>query len=225
MIKVSVILLAILIQSASIAQYSDALLWTSTSAKTRITKDFNAELDFQMRFDNNISQVSSLFIQAIIDYEINKDAKLAFGYRGSNDRNVYNFETLNRLFLDLSYNPSITKDLNAVFRIRTQYEFNRLQIVEHYIYPEKETTIRFRYGFKYDLKKWKPGITNEWFLDPVSASFYAYRVNIGLSYKVSKRHALKCEYTFQTGTESPTLTKHIYKIAYRYSLKGKLINN
>lgn len=224
MIKLLTLIIIASIQYISIGQYSDALLWTSTSAKARVTKNLNVELDFQFRFNDNISQLSSLFIQPVIKYEIGKNTKIALGYRGSNNRNTYNFETKNRLFLDLGYSQSIIKKLNGCFRVRTQYEFNRLQTFEPYIYPEKETTVRFRYGVKYGFKKWKPSLSNEWFLDPISASFYAYRINIGLGYKISKRHSLKCEYTLQTGISYPTLTKYIYKIAYTYNLKGKLIS-
>lgn len=225
MTKLFIISTAILVQFFSVGQYSDALLWTSTSIKSRITKDLNAELDFQMRFKDNVSEISSLFIQTIIDYELGKNAELAVGYRGSYNQGDYNFETLNRVFIDLNYDQSVLKKLDVTLRLRSQHEFNRLRNIGQFIEPEKETAFRIRYGIKYNLKKWKPSIFNEWFFNPALASFYAYRLNFGLGYKISKRHSIKGGYTIQNGTDSPSITKHIYKIGYSYNLKGRLINN
>jgi hypothetical protein len=46
----------------------------------------------------------------------------------------------------------------------------------------------------------------------------------GTSYKISKRHQLKIEYTFQKALQGIPQTEHIYQISYTYKLKGKFID-
>ena len=206
------------------AQSADALLWNSVSIDSKLTKDFNAELDLQFRFDDNMSRLASYFGQLAIDYELTKHLKITPGYRLSNARKFDNYFKKQRLYVDLNYDEKIVKRLNAKFRIRTQHDFNRLRIINENTLPDRRTLVRFRYGLQYKYKDWRPSLSNEWFFNTNSRTFDGYRVNLGLKYKISKRHGLKFEYTFQSELLHPFVNEHIYQISYRYNLKGKLFD-
>ncbi len=208
-----------------VSQSADALLWTSIAGEAKITKDFNSELDFQFRFDDNFSLLESMLGQFFVEYEADKNLDIGVGYRLSNKRKNDNYFFRNRLFADINYDLKLAKKLDAEFRLRTQHDFDRFNVINDDILPTKRTVLRLRYGLQYKYKKWRPSVSNEWFFNSNSRLFYTYRINVGSSYKLSKRHNIKLEYTFQTQTFTPILNEHIYQIGYKYNIKGKLINH
>lgn len=224
MIRKLILLLFIISASNVHAQNEDALFWSSASFEGRISKNFNFEINAQLRFDDNMSQLASSLGQATIDYEWGKFIKISAGYRLSNSRGEYNYTLKHRFYSDLDFDYEIINNLDFEFRFRTQYSFDRLTALNEYILPESRTMFRFKYGFQYKVGDWKPSISNELFLNTQERLLTAYRINIGSSYKISKRHSLKLEYTFQKEIGGTRYIEHIYQIGYSYSLKGKLLD-
>ncbi|MDX1348791.1 MAG: DUF2490 domain-containing protein [Putridiphycobacter sp.] len=206
------------------AQNEDALLWTSASIEGKINSDFNFELNTQFRFADNMSRLTSSFIQGTIDYEVGKLAKIALGYRLSNDLKTVNYAIDQRLFSDIKFKYELLSKLDIDMRMRFQHDFDRLSPLNDYILPQKRTLIRFRYGFDYSWKDCKPSISHELFYNVNDANLSRYRIIAGTSYKISKRHHLKFEYTLQKSLQGVPFQEHIYQIGYTYKLKGKFID-
>lgn len=208
--------------SIAFTQNADALLWTSASLEGKINKDFNFELNTQFRFDDNMSRLASSLWQMSVDYELGKLFKIAGGYRLSNNLNKVNYGIKHRLYSDIKFDYELFKNFELELRGRFQYDFDRLSEVNDYVIPQKKMLLRFRYGFEYDFNDWKPSVSNEFFYNFDDAALTAYRLNVGLGYKISKRHQIKLEYTFQSPINEILYLEHIYQIGYVYDLKGKL---
>lgn len=205
------------------SQNQDALLWTSASIKGKLSKDFNFELNTQLRFSDNMSQIAKSIVEGSVDYELGNRFKITAGYRLSNSREKYNFVLKNRIYSDFDFDYKIIKKLDLEVRLRAQYVFSRLQPLNEYILPDDKTLLRLKYGFQYKIDDWKPSISHELFFDPNEKLLATYRLNCGISYKINKRHALKVEYTFQKDLSNIIYREYIYQLGYTYNLKGKLL--
>lgn len=207
----------------SLGQNDDALLWTSTAIKGKINSDFNYEFDLQFRFDENMTNLSSAFLQGTVDYEVGKLVKIAVGYRLSNRDEADNYVLKNRLFTDIDFDYEVVNDLDFEVRLRAQHDYDRLSPLNDFIVPDARTLLRFKYGLQYAYKDWKPSISNEYFYHTTARSIMRYRINFGLGYKLTKRHNLKVGYTFQKNLSAIQTTDHIYKIGYTYDIPGRII--
>jgi len=206
------------------AQNDDALLWNSLAIEGKLNKDFNYEINSQFRFDDNMSRLSSAFLQSTLDYEIGKLFKLAVGYRLSNRRDNANYSLRNRLFTDLNFDYELLDDFDIEIRLRAQHDFDRLNAINEYILPSKRSLVRIKYGIEYRINKWKPSVSHEIFFNTNERAYSRYRINLALAYKLSKRHRVKIGYTFQQKQAGNVGNDHIYKIGYSYRMKGKLLD-
>jgi hypothetical protein len=65
---------------------SDLRLWTGVKVEKRFAKDWSLSLEEQIRFKQNISEISNIFTELELRYRINRNFALGAGYRYTSDR-------------------------------------------------------------------------------------------------------------------------------------------
>ncbi|MGV6860308.1 MAG: DUF2490 domain-containing protein [Putridiphycobacter sp.] len=210
---------------------TDALLWTGVGVDAKITKDLKVGYKTQTRFNNNGSSFKDYFNQLNVSYDIVDEFSIDLAYRFSRKKkdNAY-FKSDNRFMLDVNYSNKF-KDLGLklYYRGRFQYGYDRLNVINQFIFPDHYSAFRFKVKARYKFKEFKrvqPFGSYELFKSLNSKAEYAtlsaYRFRGGVIFDLPQKHEVKLYYTYEVENNSKPQINHIYAIQYTYDL-GRIL--
>jgi hypothetical protein len=181
------------------SQNKDAQLWTSVSAEAKIVKKLTANVAQEVRLNENITEVGTIYTDLGLEYKVNKHFQFSLNYRFVEKRrsdDYYSFRT--RIYIDLKYDKKI-KPFQIHFRSRIQNELADIGraadggIPEYYL--RNKLTVK--------LDKWKklsPFVSVELFSpleDEYKGLFDEIRSSAGIDYDLSKHHKVELFYMIQ----------------------------
>lgn len=140
----------------------DLRLWTGVQVEKSFAKNWTVSLKEEIRFKQDISELSNYFTDAGLRYTINKNFALEGGYRYTRDKKSDgSYETLTRYNLDLRYKGRLDF-LTIDYRLRYQKEVEGFKLLDQLADYEKyvRNRIRFRYN---DFKSVEPFVSAELF--------------------------------------------------------------
>jgi hypothetical protein len=203
------------------AQVNDAGLWSSIGLQSDLVKKFSLDGDIELRFNENITELGTVYGEALLGYKINKRWEASFGYRLIGKRKSDDsYSTRHRILLNLTYKKKFNK-VTASFRARYQSQFSDIKRSENWRVPDDY--FRFKASFKYDTdKKWIPYVSGESFFYLNSQDgplFTEYRLSTGVEYEYSKKSAITLGYIFDREVNvSDPWTNYVVSIGWRYKL-------
>ena len=202
------------------AQTDDVRMRLSTEIQKEINKKLSASLEYEHRFDQNLTTFDKAFLEPSISYDIIKPVRIGAIYRVMLDQNKtrqqrfeqrigayirYTFKVddfdikvktaLQYGFDDLS-NPSFSYDQKLINRNAIEVEYNW--------FGSKFTPFA-SYELFYHINHPNGGILNQW------------RLKTGSSYRISKSSRVQFYYLFENefNTAYPT-DAHVFGAGYSY---------
>jgi long-subunit fatty acid transport protein len=202
------------------AQVNDAGLWTSINIDKKISKKFSISLSEEIRFNENISEMGSIFTDAGINYKINKIIRISGNYRFINKRRIDDsYSQRHRYYFDFSIR---TKFQYFTLMFRTRYQSQYKDIYSSPDGKVAENYIRNKLTIKYELdKKWSFYGSFEMF-SPLRTYdkilFDNLRYNAGIEYSINKMHSIDLSYLIQKeyNVKNPW-TDYVICVGYNFS--------
>lgn len=203
------------------AQTRDAGLWTSASFETKIIKKLTLAVSQEIRLNENMTEVGTIFSDAGLTYKLSKNFKVGLNYRFIKKREINNlYSTRHRGYIDIKYLKK-NKPFEFQFRSRIQDEYSDIGKASDGGIPEYY--LRNKLSVSLDLDKaFSPYGAIELF-SPLNYQrnivFDNVRVSAGLSYSISKHHKIDAFYLIQKelNTSEPE-TEYILGLGYSFSL-------
>ena len=224
MLKRSAIFLAVLAVFHSFGQINDAELWTGVGIKADIAKNWGLSYETQTRFYKNVSTLRQYYNELSLEYEFLKNTEVQIDYRYSRKADEGYFTPENRLCLNMSYSKDIGKlPLELSTRIRYQYAFDRLQVINETIYPDIKQSFRWKFDLEYEeFKRIRPSIGYEYFknIHPAGTGGFldGYRAYLNVNFDLPDRHEFDIKYIFEREYRTTIQNIHIYLVQYSYTL-------
>ena len=201
-------------------QNKDAGLWTSLNFEAKLVKKLSFNLSQEFRFNENITELGTLFTDAGLEYKLNKHFRVAADYRFIKKRSVDNFYIArHRLYADLKYEIKFKPiQMQIRTRLSNSAEFSRSSEggdLEYYL--------RNKLSLKWDLEKpFTPYFSVELF-SPLNYPRYSVFDNIrsvaGIEYDFSKHHKIDVFYMIQKEMNvSDPETDFVVGLGYFYKL-------
>jgi len=203
------------------AQINDAGLWSSIGLKSDIGKKLSLDGDVELRFNENITELGTVYGEALLGYKFNKRLEASIGYRLIGKRRYDDsYSVRHRMLLNLAYKKKFNK-ITASFRARYQSQYADINRSDNWRVPDDY--FRFKASFKYDTdKKWTPYVSGESFFNLISQDgflFTEYRLASGVEYEYSKKSAITLGYIFDREVNvSNPWTNYIVSIGWSYKL-------
>lgn len=223
--KLSLVICLLFLASATIAQRRDVGVWTSVSVeKAWLDGDLKLSGSMNMRMNENVTSVRSYFPEIGLQVKFWKLFRFGTEYRfnmGKADFGGYTPKHRIATFLTLKKNLN---PLDASIRLQYQYGTDA-RIRKPFFQPISDHTFRIKVKIGYDnWKKIKPYISNEVFYDlgnhDLGRRFNKYRLNVGIDFKLAKRHYLKLAYIYnlEINVTNPW-REHVASVGYTYEFK------
>ena len=210
----------LLLPQSSIAQESDANLWTRFALKYDISKNTRLAIEEEFRFFNNASMLEQNHTEIGIKSEIVNRLKIGAYYRFIYETDIDRDYSLgHRGWLQIEY-LLLDKDLEISIRNRLQATVQNVQSSEKGDIPEWYN--RYKLSVEYKPKKavWVPGGDIElWHaLKPYGKpSIDKLRATLGLEYRYNSNWRFKMFYALQKELQTANPgTDHIWGIASTY---------
>ncbi len=167
--------------ATSHAQRKDAMLWTGISLKKSINKSLSVQLEQQLRFNQNISNVNKVFTEMSITYKVTKFYRVAASYR----INTLEFSKRHRIDIDNIFRLKI-KPFTFKYRIKLQINKRKNKPID-YRWRNK-LTVEYRIN-----KRLTPYLQTELFYrsNPTFRNFDTRRFGVGIAYRIWKKHTIK----------------------------------
>lgn len=198
--------------------------WNSVEIKYKPTKKWTFELEENIRFKENISEIDKYFTQLGAQYNITKQFKVGAAGRyirkNDNTGNVQGYENYFRFHLEAQYKHKVN-DFTFAYRMRYQ---NKNELGEDDFANQH---LRFKAAIGYNIHNWKldPEISAEifnHFEKEDTDGFDRYRITVGTEYNMKKYGKVKLYYRYkkQLNEDFPE-TKNIIGLKYTYTIKNK----
>ncbi len=210
-LSISVLMLII---GASWSQaFHDFETWYRFKASTDVNDELRLYIGPAIRFDENSSQLSTMFTDLSASYEIHKYFKPKLNYRiGLKNRYDLDPYVAHRVNIDLGTDVDVG-ELNFDIRNRTQYDFDyRNQVFAN------RTKLKVTFDAGEGIKFFTSG---EFWVEPQEIiPMNKYRFSFGSDIKLKKRNELTVFYRRQTLTGEKVLVHgNIIGVSYRLKLK------
>lgn len=102
----------------------DIGFWGGVNVEKKLSKNFEINLEQQLRFYNNLTELDDYLVQFGAKYKINKHFKIGADLRYTRDAKRFNpTENNYRYNLDLDYRIKLSKKLKLSYRLRYQQAF------------------------------------------------------------------------------------------------------
>lgn len=205
--------------------------WSSVGMKLKINKNWEFELEEQLRLKTNSSIVDSYFTGFNAKYKTKLGFEYGIGLRylkkNDNQGKIQGYENHFRYNFDFGYKHSINR-FKLGYRLRFQSK-NELGIsTEEGDYLNNH--FRFKIGSKYNIKNWKfdPKFSAEIFYhmeEEEENGFNKFRATLGTSYDLKKYGDISLFYRLERELNAAysayPKTTYILGLNYTYTLKLK----
>ncbi|MFM9985679.1 MAG: DUF2490 domain-containing protein [Flavobacteriales bacterium] len=197
------------------AQINDAGLWTGVSLNSEVKKDFELSFSPEFRLDENLTRLSSYFMDIGSQYKLNKNLSFSAGYRigGRNSGDFYNLRQ--RVQVGLTLKKKV-KDFTLSWSPRWQGSIQGVGIEND---GDFITTLRNRFKAVYGgIKKYEISSSFEFF-NSTSAYSPPYLQNwrwiLNLERDLKKGQSFSVGYLVQRDlTESPMEMDFVFLLNY-----------
>jgi len=204
----------------AVAQTTDVKFWNSYKLSADLSKKWSADIEQQIRFNNNISSFDFALTEVTIGYKINKFIDLGGGVRYSylenNTESTIDSYDRFRWMADLKFDTDVfTKDLKANLRFRYQEsrEVAGTDLPDRYL--------RTKFQLEYNLSKLvDPDISYElYYKFAQPGEFRAHRINVSADWRIMKKLHVETSYIYQweINVNSPDM-EHIIAVGLKYKL-------
>jgi hypothetical protein len=215
--KYLAITLFLSVSQISFSQEKDFGIWLGADVQHKLTKKIDVEFSGNIRTFNNSSRIDQEFIEAGLQYKLNRTFSLSGSYRLINNfENDSDYHFRHKLFADLKASVPI-HNLDLSGRIRIQ-RTTRMYIEE----ADDELaqyTGRIKLKADYSIKSFPldPYAFAETFI-PLSESnsleIIKTRLSAGVKLKVTNRISLDFGYIYQIDTKPEDINSNILSVNY-----------
>ena len=225
-----VFLSLVLITSISYSQTKNAKNfegWTTIGFEYELNKNWNFELEEQLRLKENISEIDEYFTQFGVEYSLSKKIKIGAGGRyireNDNRGKIQGYENHFRFNVDISYKHKINAFL---LKYRVRYQNKNELGVGNSEGDYANQHIRFKTSIGYNIKNWKlkPKFSAEiynHFEKGKNNGYDKYRITLGTEYKLKKLGKLTLFYRKEKElNESMPKIKNIIGLKYVYTFEN-----
>lgn len=201
------------------AQVNDAGLWFSTGIEKKLNSRFSVSFNPTLRFNENISELGSAFIDAGTEYKINKRIRVSANYRLSSRKKLDDsYGIRHRFYADFSYRKKL-KQITLTYRFRVLTQYTEMLSSEKGNIPQH--AIRNKIQLKYEtVTRYAPFLSGEiWYgINYRQNQFDRYRLTGGFEFEINKYSSMVLSYIFQReiNSENP-VTDYITSVGYNYS--------
>lgn len=209
-----------LVTSGSVFGQLTNEIWSGLGIQRKLNKRIDADFGLNTRAYNYDFQL--FYPELTLKYKVKKWFKPSVDYRGLVQLNKYgNYTFSNRINFNANFVKS-SKRMSFGFRIRYQYDFNRIQSSINYS-PEFDQSIRLKPSFEYNIKKSKfsPTASVEWFYNPQYGEFghrfTKIRASVGFDINLSGPNTMTVKYLYgQNINSTKEKSQNIISITYTY---------
>jgi len=217
------LLFILFIKTPVTSQWNDAGLWSSITVEKKITQNFSAQLSEELRFNENISELGTIYTDFGISYRIYKNISASANYRFIQKRRVDDFyNKRQRLYFDFLFRHKLSK-LTFTLRERVQSQLREVESDQNATSPEYYS--RTKFTLKYDFgKKYFPFASAELFYPLNSNSRFGNEIDnvryaVGVDYEFNKYNAVDLFYLINKELHAnDPLTEYIIGIGYTFIL-------
>jgi len=219
------LLLTLLIWSNFIlGQTSDAELWSGISIRKKITRKVSVNIEEQVRINNNISSVKSVFSDLSVLYRFNKSFRLSGNYRYINrGSNTGINRVAHRFYADMRI---LFKANPLIFIYRNRFSTENAIKTNGNGY-KRENYERNKLEVKFDIhKRFNPYVASELYYYLGKSEFRKVRYTAGIDLDLKNRNELSLFYRIQRefNVKNPEYS-YIIGVGFSHNLKGRLIKN
>lgn len=215
----AVFVFLVAIPSVLLGQVNDAGLWTSIDLQADVSKKMHVDGNVELRFNENFSELGTLYGETSVAYKLHKSLEFSAGYRLIGKRRLDDsYSIRHRMLFNVAYRKKIKK-ITTTLRARYQTQFSDINSSTDGRVPEEY--LRTKVTFKYDTdKKWNPFFSAESFFqmgyDP-AIMFNEYRLSAGVDYDFNKKSGISLAYIFdrEVQVEDPW-TNYVISIGWKY---------
>ncbi len=178
------------------SQVNDFGIWTSISVGKALTKELSVSLAEDVRFYENASEISTIYTDAGVGYEINRHVDVELHYRFIRKKQLDDYyESRQRWYADVSYRYR-TRYVDFIFRERYQSQYRQARSDRKTLSPESH--LRSKITARADMDRpYRPYFSFEWNyqLNGVGGNTVDnLRYRVGADYKFNKTYALGLYY-------------------------------
>jgi hypothetical protein len=202
------------------AQVQDACLWMTANLEKKLTRSFSAVFKEEVRLNENITEVGTVFSDIGLEYSLSKRFRIAGHYRFILKRSPDDsYEPRMGYYFDFTYREKVSL-IRLNFRLRFQSRFSDLQ--DDVFSEIPEYYLRFRIRAEADLnKRYEPYLSAEPFIQmnsPEGFLFEGMRYCAGVEYSFSRMHKVDVYYQIQQEYQVRNpLTEFITGISYTFT--------
>ncbi len=218
-ILLTILVLSLFFVNFSIAQNGDAELWTGIELQKRLAKGLSLRLEEEVRINDNISDVKSVFTQVGVTYRFNKYFRTKITYRLGNQPALNGPGPFNRFMTDFTFRY---KKKPFIFFLRGRYQNHVSEMNVDYTARDRDIHWRTRLMVKIDLDKAvQPYIGSEFYNqlnNPKGNVADTYRFYLGIEYRMARNQEVKLGYILEKPMNPVRnqLTAHIWAINYSF---------
>jgi len=203
------------------AQINDAGLWTSVTLEKKLNRKITLGISEEFRFNENISELSTFFTEAAVEYEFTKAIAISGGYRFINKRRVDDSYSKRHRFLANLVLKWKFGEFNTSVRLRYQSQFSDIESSNDGSVPKNY--LRTKLSVKYDLdKRYTPFISGETYYHTNNSDgilFDNFRLSAGIEYDFSKKSSAELGYIFDREVNiNEPWTNYIIALSWKYRL-------
>ena len=212
-------IVSLLVSVLSSAQTDDSRIWNKLSVEKKLKRHYSLEVAAGIRIGQNYSRLETYYLDAGINYQLNKHWSCELHYRYSERRLKTDlFDTRNRGYFGVEYKTKWWDVVVAKFYVRYQRQYTNMFTSEEGF--NASDYIRSRYTLKFDLnKKYTPYVSGELFyqMKYYKSEFNRVRYEAGISYKINKHHSFDAFYMIQREFNEPN-PAHSYIVGLYYKI-------
>lgn len=200
-----------------LGQQKDAVLWTSIQIEKKITRHFSATLFNQYSFNQNVSELGYMFVDAGVVYKYNSNLSASVNYRFAEVKNLANnYEDRQSLYADLAYSKGVG---NFSFGFRTRYQviYYGLNLENNYRDNRKFSRNKFTLRYKIDARYSVYVSEEQFFRWNTVDKTVAWRTSCGLFYQFNLYNRIELFYFIQNQVNRiRPRTDYVSGITYYY---------
>jgi hypothetical protein len=200
---------------------SDAGVWTSVEVEKRFSQAFSMQLNQELRFNENVTQLGAFFTELGLGYRFNKKFRMAAAYRFVNQREMAEFYSQrHRFYVNAAYRQKIGL-IQLTGRLQYQQQYKDAGTLLNFYDPVDY--LRTKVSLKLNTeRKTEPYISAEVF-SPLAATgiqpIDKIRYTFGIDFHVNPRSTIDLFYHIQKEQNRNSIKMDFLSgISFRYRL-------
>lgn len=204
------------------AQNTDTRIRLSTKIEKEIVDDLDASMEYEHRFDQQLTAFDKAFIEPAISYNIAKPLRIGLSYRIILDQNkVREKQYKQRVGTYIRYDFKFD---DFEFKIKTALQYGFDELTDASISYDQKLVNRNAIEIEYNIfgSKITPFVSYEFFYhlnNPNGAIINQWRFKTGGSYKISKSSKVQAYWLFENefNVANP-VDANIFGLSYSHNL-------